>query len=239
MKNIHSVQCEGCGKIFRPEELTAGGTIGPHEWPKTSGGDPWDCDRFVSQSEQDCLEHKRQLDAEKQAYQARIEQARQRSAENVEKVLARCHQDDLLRRIVATGDAYTAKGRIDFLCTELGFDTDDLKPMGFEWEHWSEGFYQQCFDAAQENLPAYTHSDSADSPAVSFYVAVWTDGGIIESIEVGADPTVLIEHLVERLDDTFDPATDDARVFDATGQEVAVYVSPDERDDDDDFTWTH
>ena len=153
MKNVNRIQCEGCGQIFRPEDLTKDGIIGRHEWGPLDRPNLWTSVGFISYSEQECQENMRRWNAAQQDYETREAQANQRNEENVQRVVERCRQDDLLRQIVSTGDMTRAKSRIDSLCNELGFWNDtDLAPMGFEWDYWSRGFYQQCFDAAQGKI---------------------------------------------------------------------------------------
>lgn len=67
------------------------------------------------------------------------------------------------------------------------------------------------------------------------YVAVWTNSGIIEGIEIGPDPTILMSHLITYLADNFDRETDDARIFDQNGNEIASYDDGNDDDDDERF----
>ena len=153
MKNVNSIQCEGCGQIFPSADLTAQGTIGRHEWTPSDRVDWWDDQGFISDSEQECREHMAAWTAEQQAYANQKVQINQRHAENGNRVVERCRQDDLLRQIVAAGDTKTAIVRIDRLCEELGLEADDLTPLGFEWSYWAVDFYQRCLDAAQADSP--------------------------------------------------------------------------------------
>ena len=148
MKLIRAVQCEGCGHIFRPEDLTADGMIGRHRWVPSSQPNLWDGRGFESRSEKECQQNIQRWNTDQQDYENRQNQAAQRGETNTEQVLERCRQDELLSRLVHTGDTKTASSRVDHLCEELGLEVDDLMPMGFEWDYFSPRFYQQCFAAA-------------------------------------------------------------------------------------------
>lgn len=154
MKTIPSFQCEGCGQIFRTEDLKDKKTIGLHEWNPPAKPDLWSSVGFFSYSEEECMEQMSKWNEDQQDYENRTSQKNQIREENMERVLERCRQDNLLRQLISDGDIPTAKSRIAHLCTELDlWIVEDLAPSLFNWNYWlADWFYPQCFDAAQGKI---------------------------------------------------------------------------------------
>ncbi|MHB1683955.1 MAG: hypothetical protein ACYCYO_14190 [Bacilli bacterium] len=73
-------------------------------------------------------------------------------------------------------------------------------------------------------------TDDETQPSVQrpLFIAVFTDGGLITSVKTNSNLRSLILYMQNECDERFDPETDDARVFDADGDEVYVFPSPGE-----------
>ncbi|MFD1676101.1 hypothetical protein [Alicyclobacillus fodiniaquatilis] len=58
------------------------------------------------------------------------------------------------------------------------------------------------------------------------FVAVFADGGIITTVSLGSNLKSLVLNMMTQCDERFDSQTDDARIFDAAGNEVYVFPTP-------------
>ena len=73
-----------------------------------------------------------------------------------------------------------------------------------------------------------TDDETLPSAQRPLFIAVFTDGGLITTVKTGPDLRALILYMQHECDERFDPETDDARIFDADGDEVYVFPSPGE-----------
>lgn len=58
------------------------------------------------------------------------------------------------------------------------------------------------------------------------YIAIITDGGLIKTVRTGANLQALIQFMDDECAEQFEPETDDARIFDADGNEVYSQPNP-------------
>ena len=71
--------------------------------------------------------------------------------------------------------------------------------------------------------------DSSKGKQQPLFIAVFASEGLITSVKTGSDLKALILYMQQECgDERFDPETDDARIFDADGDEVYVFPSPGE-----------
>ncbi len=64
------------------------------------------------------------------------------------------------------------------------------------------------------------------------FIAVFTDGGLISTFRMYTDLREAVQYMMHTCDEHFDPETDDARIFDADGDELYVQPNPGELEEE-------